>query len=291
MLSRSIKTFVQKNWLLRESLRLLRTRQIVLLEYPVKSRPRYGHGHPPHAELYDIIASGRATYADWLRRFLAFREQFLQIAVHARPDAEEPAWVNGYLPRPDAVALYGLLATSNPRRYFEVGSGYSTKFARRAIRDHRLQTAITSIDPQPRAEIDALADTVIRQPLETIDTGCFGELEAGNILFFDGSHRCFMNSDVTVFFLEVLPRLKAGVLVHIHDIVLPCDYPPEYVNRYYSEQYLLAAYLQARGTAFEIILPNAFIADDPELRDILAPLWRDLDFRDVRGCSFWIRKT
>jgi hypothetical protein len=66
---------------------------------------------------------------------------------------------------------------------------------------------------------------------------------AGDVLFFDGSHRCLQNSDVTAFFLDVLPELPSGVIVGIHDIVLPNDYPSVWKDRYYSEQYILAAYL------------------------------------------------
>jgi hypothetical protein len=94
-------------------------------------------------------------------------------------------------------------------------------FARYAIRSGNLKTTISSIDPNPRADINKLCDHVFRANMEQFDPKLFQELEAGDILFFDGSHRIFSNTDVTVFFLEVLPRLKPGVLVHIHDIFLP----------------------------------------------------------------------
>ena len=79
----------------------------------------------------------------------------------------------------DAVALYGMSSEFRPQRFVEVGSGYSTKFARRAIHDHSLRTRITSIDPAPRAEIDKLCDCVIRRPLEELDLSVFDELEPG----------------------------------------------------------------------------------------------------------------
>lgn len=288
MLVRALKDFVQRHALLRELLRILRTRQVVLLEFPVNARPRWGHGRPPHAGLQEALAQRRAIYAGWLTRFLELRDDFRRIPLHAARQATEPAWVNGYFPCLDAVALYGFLALGNPPRYFEIGSGHSTKFARQAIRDHRLRTEITSLDPHPRATIDALADTVIRQPLEAVNARLFDELESGDILFCDGSHRCFTNSDVTVFFLEILPRLRPGVRVHIHDVTLPNDYPPAYNRRYYSEQYLLAAYLLARGTRFDVLLPNAFILQDSELSARLTPLWQDLHIPAIGGCSFWL---
>ena len=66
-----------------------------------------------------------------------------------------------------------------------------------------------------------------------------------------------MNSDVAVFFLDILPNLAPGVVVHIHDVFLPDDYPPQWIERYYSEQYLLACYLLAESTKFDVILPNS----------------------------------
>jgi hypothetical protein len=105
----------------------------------------------------------------------------------------------------DAVALYGFIATRKPRRYVEIGSGTSTKFARRAVTDHSPRTEIISIDPDPRSEIDALCDDVMRMPLEDVPADFFAGLCADDILFFDGSHRAFQNSDVTVFFCGRLP--------------------------------------------------------------------------------------
>jgi hypothetical protein len=112
----------------------------------------------------------------------------------------------------------------------------------------------------------------------------------------DGSHRSFMNSDVTVFFLEVLPRLQSGVLVHMHDIFLPEDYPPHsmlnfYPHRYWSEQYLLAASLLAGHQNYDVLLPNYFISITSELSDILNPLWTNPRMEGVPrgGSSFWIQ--
>jgi hypothetical protein len=203
----------------------------------------------------------------------------------------EPFWINGWMPGLDGVALYGFLASNNPSLYVEVGSGNSTKFARKAIADHKLRTKIISIDRHPRAEIDGICDEVIRQPLEDLDLQIFNRLDAQDILYIDNSHRVFMNSDVMVFFLDVLPGLEPGVLVQIHDINLPYDYPKDWIDRYYSEQYMLAAYLLARGNTFDIVLPNTFISRDDELKGIMAPLWRKDEMKGVEthGGSFWIQ--
>ena len=182
----------------------------------------------------------------------------------------------GGLPALDAVALYGFIAHYKPKRYFEVGIGNSTKFARQAIDDFNLDTAIVAIDPCPPPAIERICDRLIKNRLETMELEIFDELESGDILFVDNTHRAFMNSDVTeVTFLEILPRLKSGVLVEMHDIALPVDYLPDWVERYYSEQYLLATSLLAEGEKFEVMLPNAFISLDPELNQIMNPVWQD----------------
>ena len=263
---------------------------VIVLEYPIDSRPRWDQQRPnPH--LYEAISRQRASYANSLRSFLQFSDDFSRIAT--RPPAThapgDPHWINGWLPALDGIALYSLLVLHNPAHYVEVGSGNSTKFARRAITDHRLQTRITSIDPFPRAEIDAICDRVIREPVERVALDTFDVLQPGDILFIDSSHRSFMNSDVTMLFLDVLPRLKPGVLVQVHDVTLPSDYPPQWVDRHYSEQYLLAAYLLGSQDRLEIVFPAAFVSDDPELHRILAPIWAAdwMAGAETYGGSFW----
>ncbi len=120
----------------------------------------------------------------------------------------------------------------------------------------------------------------------------FDELVSGDILFFDGSHRAFTNSDVTVFFLDVLPRLSPGVLVGIHDIYLPFDYPDDVADRYYSEQYLLAARLLAEGHSARVVLPTAFVAARASRYAGLRQLHERLGeavTTQLSGSSFWFQ--
>jgi hypothetical protein len=265
----------------------------VFLDFPVRPRPRYGYGRPPHAKLEELIGAGRDRYARELEACLAFRPWLDRIAMSEPPESPRPAWVNGFLPGWDSATLYSFVARRNPPRYLEVGSGNSTKFVRRAIQDHGLRTRIESVDPEPRADVQAIADVLTRQPLERVDLSLFQTLEAGDILFIDSSHRCFMNSDVTVAFLEILPSLANGVLVHFHDICLPYDYPPGTEGEYYSEQYVLAAYLLGGARRAEIVLPNAYASADPALRTVLDPLWNGPGREAVerRGSSFWMEMT
>jgi len=111
-----------------------------------------------------------------------------------------------------------MLVEFQPTRLTEVGSGYFTKFARRAIRKHGLATHITSIDPEPRAEIDQICDRAVRRPLEEVDLTLFDELQSGDFLFIESSHRTFTNSDVTIVFMELLPLLRQGAVILTRDI-------------------------------------------------------------------------
>ena len=238
-----------------------------------------------------------------IEQIAGFHEQFLAIPVEAVPSRRaksatavadaEPVWANDWFPAFDAVILYGLLALRNPRIYLEIGSGNSTRFARRAIRDHGLRTRIISIDPCPRAEIDAICDQVLRAPLEDVDVRDVAQLNYEDLLFVDSSHRSFQNSDVTVFFTEILPALPPGIVYGMHDIYLPDDYPPEWAERFYSEQYLLAAYLHGGADGDEVLAPLAYVWHETDLFSAFAPTFDQLGLTHPQryGNSFWMRKA
>ncbi|MCF7810549.1 class I SAM-dependent methyltransferase [bacterium] len=263
----------------------------ILLEYPNKPQCRYGHGKPYHPGLYKLIDKERDSIRQLLESFLQFEGRLREISLNKPQKPKDPHWLNGWLPAFDALGIYGMIGLLKPKIYLEVGSGNSTKFARRAIRDLNFETKIISIDPQPRAEINSICDTIVRNRLEDADLSIMDQLESGDILYIDGSHYCFQNSDVTVVFLDVLPRLKPGVIVEFHDISLPYDYPPIWRERYYNEQYMLATTLLFSENKFRILLPNAFISEDAELKSILDPLWDNPGLHGVEkhGGSFWMK--
>jgi len=266
--------------------------QNLFLDYPVDFKPRYGHGKPPHTALYDIIAANRDTYQYLLSKALDLKESIWQIKEAKREhDTTKPGWNNGFLPGLDIIGIYTMLAEFKPKKYIEIGSGNSTKVAYKAKQEQQLDTEIISIDPMPRAEIDQLADVVIRQPFENIDLNLLYTLDENDILFVDNSHRILPNSDAMVFFMDILPKLKKGVIVHIHDVYLPYDYPQFMCDRFYSEQYGLAFYLLANPTKYETLLPNFFIAEDPALAATIAPIWQheNLSRVEKHGGSFWLR--
>jgi hypothetical protein len=266
--------------------------QNLFLDYKVNFKPRYGHGKPPHPGLYAIIDAQRENYRKLLLKALEHKNELWQIKdSKMEADPVKPAWNNGFLPGLDIIGIYTLLSEFKPKKYIEIGSGNSTKVAFKAKQDQKLATEIISIDPMPRAEIDNLADKIIRKPFEDIDFNILDELNENDILFVDNSHRILPNSDSMVFYLEILPRLKKGVIVHIHDIYLPYDYPQFMCDRFYSEQYGIAMYLLANSKKYEPILPNYFISEDKELSELIAPIWKHENLENVErhGGSFWLR--
>ncbi len=254
-------------------------------------KPRWGVTQPPIESLAKWFGEHIRDYRGFFEEMLATLPDLADIPRQfSEADLPRPAWFGIPVCPFDSLALYTMVKSRRPRRYLEIGSGGTTCFAYKAIRDHRLNTRITSIDPEPRAAIDAICDLVIRDGLETCDLTIFDELEENDILFFDGSHRSFMNSDVTVFMIDVLPRLKPGVIIHIHDIALPYDYPDMFVDWYWNEQYMLAVYLMNARSRIEPLFPTCFVCQDGRFHDLFSqiPLDRVADGNAWRGGgSMW----
>lgn len=213
-----------------------------------------------------------------------------KIGAYALPTAADdstPAYdpANEQFPPHDAAVLYGMVRHRRPRRMVEVGCGWSTTVTARAIRDGALDTELTCIEPYPRdfvadiPQIHALrVEKVEQTPCEVFD-----RLDDGDVLFIDSSHVVKTGSDVVHQLLYVLPRLASGVVVHVHDIFLPEDYPRGWVRAGFNwnEQYLL----------------QALLVGNPGLRPLLTNRWLTLRHPDAieralgpiatNGSSFW----
>ena len=165
---------------------------------------------------------------------------------------------NGFFVAPDSVLLYLMMRRFRPAHYFEIGCGNSTRIARQAIRDGALDTRIVAIDPAPRIDVANMVDDLNLTRLE--DFGAERVLQAvgpGDILFIDSSHEVSVGNDVVTIFLNVLPVLPAGVIVHVHDIFLPFEYPAGWVidqKLDWGEQYLLHLLLQTGR--FNVLWPG-----------------------------------
>jgi len=151
----------------------------------------------------------------------------------------------------DAEFLYGFIRLRKPRRIVEIGSGYSTLIAAKALRRNCEESASHAcehlcIEPYEAPWLEKSGVKVVRKRVEDVGLAPFAELDAGDLLFIDSSHVLRPQGDVVFEYLELLPSLKAGVAVHVHDIFSPRDYPEKWVIdevRLWNEQYVLEAFL------------------------------------------------
>lgn len=158
---------------------------------------------------------------------------------------------NDQYPALDAEFLYSALRHFQPKRMIEVGSGFSSLIVAEVNRRHlRRALKFTCIEPFPRQflidGVDGITE-LVRKKVEDVEVSFFDQLCAGDVLFIDSSHVSKIGSDVNFLFFEVLPRLKSGVIVHIHDVFLPDEYPKVWAieqGRNWNEQYLVRAFLQ-----------------------------------------------
>lgn len=150
----------------------------------------------------------------------------------------------------DAEFWYNLIRSKKPKRIIEIGSGHSTKMARLAIEANTREDASyacnhSCIEPYEMPWLEQLGVEVIRQRVEEVDPSFFQTLGENDILFIDSSHMIRPQGDVLFEYLEILPVLAPGVIVHIHDIFSPFDYPEWMTDDLllWNEQYLLEAFL------------------------------------------------
>ena len=195
----------------------------------------------------------------------------------------------------DGEILYCMIRHLKPRRIFEIGSGNSTYLAAQALGKNEAEghpAELVAFEPYPnevlRAGFPGLSQLVTAK-IEQIPLSEFSVLQESDILFIDSSHLLKIGSDVHYEFLEIMPRLNRGVVVHIHDIFLPAEYPRDWVMRehlFYNEQYLLQAFL-AFNESFEVLWAGSFM-------HLSHPRELQTAFNSYDGGwpgSFWMRKV
>jgi hypothetical protein len=190
----------------------------------------------------------------------------------------------------DACIYYAIIRHLKPKLVIEVGSGWSTKIAA-AASVKNITTKLVSIEPYPQPILKkgfSGFTKLIEKKIEDMPLSYFGELGENDILFIDSSHTVKTGGDVNYLFFEILPRLKKGVWVHVHDIFLPWEYPRDWVTRefrFWNEQYLLHAFLLFNDT-FQVEIANSYLAN--KKNHIVKKLFPGL--ADYGGGSFWLRK-
>ena len=196
---------------------------------------------------------------------------------------------NGYFTSPDAEVLYTVVREHRPRTVIEVGSGHSTRLIRQALADGGMSGRLVSIDPVPRRDLGQLADEHYLSPVESLrDQAAFAALRAGDILFVDSSHVVRTANDVVFLFLQVVPELRPGVLVHVHDIFLPYDYPADWIVERgwdWSEQYLIQALL-TENRSYDVLWAGHYLQRTwPEFADHFPHA------RGRRASSLWLTRS
>ena len=242
------------------------------------------------SELVGIDLNTEAQLELLTQRFPRFRSEYDALPHEQPPAAERFYLTNGMFDGTDALAYYCMIRHFEPRLIVEIGSGLSTRLAAEAALRNGA-TSVIAVDPHPSEIVSRGFDglTALKQErVEQLELAFFDQLEANDVLFIDSSHVSKVGGDVNVLFLEILPRLKSGVLVHVHDIFLPAGYPREWIvekGRFWSEQYLLQAFLTFNDS-WEVLLANFHLGS--EHRDALketfpnSPWWG--------GGSFWMRR-
>jgi hypothetical protein len=235
-----------------------------------------------------------------LQTFSKFRDEFQRFPTAQPTDQDRFYLGNGLFDGVDALVAYCMVRHFQPRLIIEVGGGFSSLALSEATAKNGFGSIIC-IEPFPR---DFLRKgfpgslTLIEKNVQEINLEFFSQLQSGDILFIDSSHTVKIGGDVNYLFLEVLPRLKPGVMVHVHDIFLPFEYRRDWVMdefRFWNEQYLLQAFLSF-NLEFEVVMANRYLAHK-YLNDLkvafanLANLEAGGPF-SVRwgGGSFWMRR-
>lgn len=221
----------------------------------------------------------------------------------ARPGEDPDVYYteNNSFSFPCSATLHSMIRHLKPSRVIEVGSGNSTRVLAAALcrnAEEGKRAELTVIDPFPGERVRRGLPGLTRldaRPVEQVDLEAFSGLGDGDVLFIDSGHTVRTGSDVNYLFLEVLPRLAPGVVVHVHDIPLPFEYAKVYATNpqfrvFWTESYLLQAFL-AFNSAFEVLLGLAYLhSDHPESLREAFPHYNPAEHRATSG-SFWMRRT
>jgi hypothetical protein len=214
-------------------------------------------------------------------------DRYQNLFRELRSDSTIKITTNGFFMTPDAEIYASMILDRKPRRIVEVGSGYSTLIARKTIRHAGYPTKLVAIDPFPRTDVRTAVDELHCSPVEQSnlidDTWC-----AEDLLFIDSSHLCRTRGDLPYLYCQVLPSLSAGVVVHVHDIFLPYDYPNLYDPWCYTELYLLSCML-AHTVRYRPILATHLLSRQyrERMQATFGPLVGDEEHTHYFGASFW----
>jgi predicted O-methyltransferase YrrM len=226
---------------------------------------------------------------------LDYADELAAVPIEQRSPTEY-GFANGTFFGCDGAYLYAMIRHFKPRRIYEVGSGNSTLMARLALarnaaEDPGFRCRHVCVEPYEMPWMEGLGIDVVRAPVETIAPEMLLDLEANDILFIDSSHMIRPQSDVLYLYQRVLPRLAPGVVVHIHDVFTPRDYPATWLldrKLFWNEQYLLEAMLTENSRYEVLAAVNQLRRDHEEALASKFPIVRARP--DLPAMSFWMRR-
>ena len=207
---------------------------------------------------------------------LIFKNELIELKLEKNSPNYSFTIDNSFFERGDTEIYYQLIRQLQPKNILEIGSGYSTLIALEAIKKnkeiHGANTNITCIEPYENDWLNDLNVNVLRKKIEDVDEKYYLNLKHGDILFIDSSHIIRPQGDVLKIFLEIVPRLNKGVLIQIHDIFTPKDYPEKWVikeNKFWNEQYLVESIIMNNNN-YEIYLILNYLKNKAykELKDV-----------------------
>lgn len=203
---------------------------------------------------------------------------------------------NAQYPVLDAWVLEGMLRDARPRRMIEVGAGFSTRVTARVNREcFGSGMTFTCVEPYPipgLADIPGVSEVRV-EPVQNTPLELFDELGENDVLFIDTSHVAKAGSDVVWIYQQILPRLRPGVIVHLHDIFLPAEYPRGWVldGWGWNEQYVVAAFL-AFNDAFRVRLGvHYLLLHEPDALRRAAPGFREAEHAARGGAALWLQRV
>ena len=196
-----------------------------------------------------------------------FKNELLELNLNQGSKEFSFKFNNGSFEKGDAEIYYQMIRYFKPKKIIEVGSGHSTLIAMEAIKKNEsenINTSIKCIEPYENLWLEKLNIDILREPLEKTKLNWSVELDENDIFFLDSSHIIRPDGDVLKFYLEILPKLKTGVIIHIHDIFTPKNYLPNWTFdkvRLWNEQYLLEGIL-ANSDKYEILLSLNYLKNN-----------------------------
>jgi len=235
----------------------------------------------PYVEVEALLAREAQGQLDLIDEMASYAE-------HLQHD-DSIDWDIGTFPQLDQLAAYALVRRAKPKRILEIGSGSSTLILKRALDDEGHGGVLTCIDPKPRRSIEATGATLERRLLRPGDVEIVRGFEANDVLFIDSSHIMLPGMDVDIQFNRMFPVLKPGVLVHVHDIFLPDDYPLNWHGRWYSEQNALVGWIVSGY--FDVVYAGYYVRTrmNAELRRALSGV-SGIN-QEFRAGSIWLRRS